>query len=181
MRTFLAIPIPYDLGRSLEALQRKLSCGRLVDAENFHITLAFLDDISEETAEELHDLLEGQDFRLPPIQLKNIGQFGRDPPRALWVGAEPLEGLAQLSTQVLRAARRVGLQPERRRFVPHVTLARFGASTIDPFAIQRFVAAHAAVQFPAFAAQEITMFQSILGASGPTYVSLASYPVHANR
>src|SRR5438034_779626 len=43
----------------------------------------------------------------------------------LWAGVEPKEPVAALAAKVERACQLVGLEPERRGFFPHVTLARW--------------------------------------------------------
>ncbi len=61
------------------------------------------------------------------LQLAGVGTFekaGRV--TALWVGVERTAALEHLQAKVETALQRAGLEPERRRFVPHVTLARLG-------------------------------------------------------
>ena len=45
---------------------------------------------------------------------------------SLWVGVERNPALDHLQSKVETALQRAGLEPERRRFAPHVTLARLG-------------------------------------------------------
>jgi len=58
--------------------------------------------------------------------------FGGADPHAVWVGVEdPAQGLARLSDACERAARQVGLKPETRKFIPHVTLAKLRGGDVD--------------------------------------------------
>ena len=59
---------------------------------------------------------------------------------ALWVGVEKTEPLVFLQSKVETALQRIGLEPERRRFAPHVTLAR--TERAAPEKTVAFVQAH---------------------------------------
>jgi len=97
--------------------------GRKTHPEDFHLTLVFLGDLDAQRracAEEVAGRVRGVPFVL---NLDRRGYF----PRAgvLWCGAsawpQPLLDLVQALNDGLRGC---GFRPERRAFVPHVTLAR---------------------------------------------------------
>ena len=59
------------------------------------------------------------------LTLSGLGTFARSGrATALWVGAERCEALERLAAKIETAVQRCGLEAERRRFQPHVTLAR---------------------------------------------------------
>lgn len=97
--------------------------GRRVAAEKLHLTLCFLGGVDGGTRR----CLEGQagTVQAPPftLVLDRLGYFPR--PRVVWLGAsavpEPLPSLVQ---QLRDGQRRCGLEPERRPFQAHLTLAR---------------------------------------------------------
>ena len=58
------------------------------------------------------------------VTLDGLGLFGGDKPRALYAAVSPEPGLTDLQAEQERLVRRAGVEPERRKFTPHVTLAR---------------------------------------------------------
>ena len=67
---------------------------------------------------------------------------------------------------------------ERRRFRPHVTLARFGRTArADPQALARFLEAHAGFALSAVPASSMGLYASTLRPEGAEYEALAVYPL----
>lgn len=104
--------------------------GREPDPEDLHITLAFLGDVDPERracAERAADAVRGDPFAL---LIDRVGYWPR--PRILWCGASDRpEPLLRLLGDLNRGLHVCGFVPDRRPFVPHVTLAR-KARPIDP-------------------------------------------------
>ena len=59
------------------------------------------------------------------IRIESVGRFEQRNSGALWAGVEPKAPLAALAGKVERACLGAGLEPERRAFHPHITLARW--------------------------------------------------------
>lgn len=177
MRAFLAISLPEDAADALVAVQAGLPMGRPVAAENLHLTLVFLGEIDDATAEELHDALSA--VRLPPVTLSitGLGTFGEGAPRALWAAISADQGLVLLQSKLETLARRAGIALPSKRFVPHITLARFRHGTEADDAFHRYLADRAGFRFPSFAAHSFGLFASTLRPEGPTYETLAQYPL----
>ena len=175
MRLFLAICPPPATARALAALRRDLPGWRWVAEENLHLTLAFLGEVGRPGAEDLDAALSAMPLVLPEVTLGGIGHFGSRQPRAVWVGAAPSAALADLSERVTRAARRSGIAVERRKFVPHVTLARLSAAARAED-VARFAERQGDLRMPPFTPRAITLFRSHLRPEGPLYEPLADYP-----
>ncbi len=180
MRLFLAVSLPESNKRELARIQGTLKVGRLADPDTFHLTLLFLGDVSDAQAVELNDGLEALRIRLPQIVLRGIGHFGHDGPRAVWIGAAPDQPLQALHGKLAQLARSVGVPLRRRKFVPHVTLARLRGDPADSAAVAAFAARHARFELAAFQTFALTLFRSHLRPEGPIYESLADYPVSMN-
>jgi 2'-5' RNA ligase len=176
-RAFVAIPMPEDAAARLAALVRGLAVGRRVPEENLHLTLAFLGEVTDDGLEELHDTLSG--LRAAPVELRfeGLGLFGEDRPRALWAAVAADPGLAALQKQVEKAARRAGLAPEARRFVPHVTLARFKGRREDTAPLARFLEGRGGAPVPPVRAVAFSLMSSRLRPDGAVYEELARYPL----
>ena len=64
------------------------------------------------------------------IQLSGLGWFeSRGRPDTIWAGVTPQGQLKALHNKIERALDRVGVAPDSRAFVPHITLARLKPSS----------------------------------------------------
>jgi 2'-5' RNA ligase len=176
-RAFVAIPMPEDAAARLAGLVRGLTVGRRVDEDNLHLTLAFLGDVTDEGLEELHDTLSA--VRGAPVELRfeGLGVFGDDRPRAVWAAVAAEARLMELQKQVERAARKAGLSPEARRFVPHVTLARLKGRREDAGPLARFMSERGGGTVPPVRAVAFSLMSSRLRHEGAEYEELARYPL----
>ncbi|MDB5375309.1 MAG: 2-5 ligase, partial [Belnapia sp.] len=108
------------------------------------------------------------------LSLRGLGTFekaGRI--SALWVGVEKTEALAFLQAKVETALQRLGLEPERKRFAPHVTLAR--TERAPPDKLIAFVQAHNLFRAPPVLVEHFTLFSSLLGKQQAFYVPEVEY------
>ncbi|HJQ78005.1 MAG TPA: RNA 2',3'-cyclic phosphodiesterase [Acidimicrobiia bacterium] len=127
-RVFAAAPPPPEIRVALsERIAAMRIPGKVAPAENWHITLRFLDTIDQVTYERFLSGLEAvrHEFSFP-VALDGFGAFA-NPRKAtvFWagVGRGALE-LAQLNEVLEDAAQAAGLLPEERPFHPHLTLSR---------------------------------------------------------
>ncbi|MEM6739746.1 MAG: RNA 2',3'-cyclic phosphodiesterase [Pseudomonadota bacterium] len=177
MRAFVGLPVPESWGAPILSLQGALGVGRAVAEENLHITLAFLDEISTGQAEELHAALELRRLRRVSLSAEGLQTFGGERPKliALEICAHP--ALTDLHRSVARAAEEAGIALERRRFRPHVTLARFGHG-LSPEGQGRLRRSLEGLTMPELAEAEIRvarLYRSHLGPGGASYEVLAEY------
>jgi 2'-5' RNA ligase len=132
-RLFTGLEIPSDVAFALSLKRGGLHGARWIDAENYHVTLRYIGDVDHRTAMEVAGVLE-RFTDLPPfsVRLTHLGSFGGNKPRALYAGVEVNESLMRLQAAQERALQRIGLMPDGRKFVPHVSLARLkGTSAAD--------------------------------------------------
>ncbi len=177
-RLFTGLEIPYDVQLALSLKRGGLSGARWIDPENYHITLCFIGDVDNKTADEVSyelDRLSNSDaFR---IRLSHLGTFGGDKPRALYAGVENNEALQRLQGAHERVLRRAGLVPDGRKFVPHVSLARLrGGSAIE---VADFI--HQMGHFVPleFKVRRFVLFSSKDSVGGGPYLVEQSYPLAA--
>lgn len=179
MRTFVAIAIPDDVCDQLEVIQRGIHAGRMVPRENMHLTLAFLDNQPRGVLSALHEELDA--IRVPPfdVHLKGIGAFGKAHPASLHAVALDNSSLSGLQRRVRAAARKAGITIPRRKFVPHVTLARFSAIEADAAraAIAWFLRTGAERDLGVFRVSAFSLYSSQLKPEGPIYHAQAQYPL----
>ena len=177
MRLFLAIDLPDPLKAKLEKAQSALTGGRRVPRDNLHLTVLFLgDELSLDAAEQVDMELRARALPKAEIVVAGIGHFGHDAPRAIWAGVAKSEGLVSLHEKCRSAARRAGCETPKRRFVPHVTLARYGSSDMTGHIdLATMLGRHGQMSYPAFTASELVLYRSHFGRAGPAYEPLASY------
>ena len=172
-RLFAALPVPEDIHDGLMQAQTGLDGASWRPAENFHITLRFFGDVSHTQARDLDELLAGISVRPFELHLEGMGWFGRRQPSAVWARVRENDALRALSAQCERAARRLGLEPDRRPFIPHVTLAYLHGTPLDE--VKRWVESNHAYRSLSFWAEGFHLYSSHTG-KGPTrYVAEADY------
>ena len=132
MRAFIAIELPEaikdrlaDAGASLRQAGIKASW---IKTGNMHLTLRFLADISEQDILRLSERLrvEYEGTESFTLNVEGLGAFPNlRRPSVIWAGLSPLEGpLSQVQEVAESAAREIGLEPDKKKFHPHLTLAR---------------------------------------------------------
>lgn len=173
VRCFLALPLSEQTRSTLGELQSTLRAGRLVASCNLHVTIAFLDDRSEGALEDLHIELTALRSGAPDINLNGVGCFGGRSPRAIHVGVEPDIALANLHRSIRKMIRKAGIELPRRRFFPHVTIARLKPG--DDHGVGPFVEQNAGFHYENGPVHQLILYRSILRQDGAEYHPLAHY------
>lgn len=174
-RLFTGLEIPPDIATELSLLRGGLSGARWIDVENYHLTLRFIGDIDERTARDVYSALER--VRRPPLSvtLNGLSTFGGDRPRAIVAKAKPEPPLVELQAEHERLMRRIGIPPEPRKFMPHVTLARLRAAS--SMAVADYLGARGYFPGRTFEANRFVLFSSRASTGGGPYVIEAAYPL----
>ncbi|MCW1931789.1 RNA 2',3'-cyclic phosphodiesterase [Pararhodobacter zhoushanensis] len=176
IRTFLALPVPLPVVHTLTVAQHRLPLSRPVPEENFHVTLVFLDSQPEPLLEELHYALDGLSLTAPTLRIDGLGTFGGNDPDALYARIAPDPVLTALQAKLAQTARRIGIAVKARKFVPHITLARFRKGEMLPGTLASAIGALGPLTSPPWTPPELILTRSTLRADGPVYDPLASYP-----
>lgn len=175
MRLFVALELPADLRARLSALAASRLPGvRWVEPENYHLTLRFIGETPAWRAEEIDFALADLRARAFSLVFAGVGTFNKsDRATALWAGVERNDQLVHLRGKIETALQRAGLEPERRRFSPHVTLARL--DNVPEARLAGFVQAHNLFRAPPISVRHFTLFSSQLGKDRPFYTAEAQY------
>lgn len=175
-RLFVALPVPEEVSAELTALQSGVPDARWVPAENFHVTLCFAGEVQgavmRDFEEELGDI-SGPRFA---VALDGVEQFasGRQP-KALAARVQKSDRLDWLQQKVSSVARNCGIEIERRKFRPHVTLARFANGAEAGHHLAQFMASHAQFRAGPWVAEHFSLYSSRTGRSGSIYTEEAAY------
>ncbi|MCI2397936.1 RNA 2',3'-cyclic phosphodiesterase [Aliiroseovarius subalbicans] len=174
MRAFLACPLPEALLAPVTHLQGNLPVGRVVAEENLHLTLCFLGEAEEVDLIALHEQL--QELHAPPVTLtlSGLAVYGGKHPTVLAIEGQGPEALQRKLVGLCHSA---GIALERRRFRPHVTLARFARNmgAGDRARLDVFIGAHAAIRLEPTRLDNIALYRSDLHPDGARYEVLAEY------
>ncbi len=174
IRLFVALQLPEAQRQQLRGLQGGPLNVRWIPLENLHITLRFFGEVNGHVAAELDEELARIEADTFEIHLRSVGHFdSRGVARALWAGVEPAPPLTALQARVETAAIRAGLEPERRKFHPHVTLARLKGYPLVRLA--PYMADYAGFAAPPFTATQFALMSSRTNKDGSVYKTEALY------
>jgi 2'-5' RNA ligase len=126
-RLFLGMELPAYVQDSLCSLKEEgLKGFNWVSRERFHITLKFIGDVPGQFQERIESAIDPIDVKSFLLPVESIGSF---PPQgkahAVWAGlgkAHP--HLFQLNKRIEDALFAIGIEPEKRMYHPHITVAR---------------------------------------------------------
>lgn len=177
-RLFTGLEIPADVGFALSLKRGGLAGARWIEPDDYHITLRFIGDVDNGTANDVADSLDllSRSLRFS-VRLTHLGTFGGDKPRALYAGVEPSEALLRLQAAQERVLQKAGLAPEGRKFVPHVTLARLRGA--HPLEVARFIADAGRFEPMSFPVGRFVLYSSKDSVGGGPYVVEQTYPLVA--
>ena len=175
LRLFVGIEFPPELKLRLALLSTGIPGAKWVDAGNLHLTLRFIGEVGEDVAADIGDALGRLRARRFTLQLAGTGVFGGDRPRALWVGVERQPELVSLRDKIEQALIRIGLEPEPRKFAPHVTLARLRDPALDQ--LGGFLAANAQFRAAPLPVEHFSLIASFPTKAGSIYEDQADYPL----
>lgn len=176
-RLFTGLEIPSQTRLMLTMLQGGLRGARWIDPENYHITLRYIGDIDEQLAYEVASELSRVRRDPVEIRLTGLGSFGNGKPHAIWARVEPTPELYEMQAEQERILQRLGLPAERRKYKPHVTLARLrGTSSTDA---ANWLSLRGDFKAPPFLADRFVLFSSKSMIGGGPYVVEEAYPLVA--
>lgn len=177
VRLFTGLELPPDIALDLNFMQGGIMGARWTDRQNFHITLRFIGDIDNNLGRDVALALDETDLRPFSIRLNGIEVFGGNKPHAIIARVEENAELSRLQMTHERMCQSLGLAPEGRKFIPHVTLARLRGA--DPVTLRSFIESHALYRSRAFEIERFVLFSSKpLRGGGPYAVEAAYGPAY---
>src|SRR6202047_4748027 len=175
LRIFTGLETPAEIGRELSMLRGGLPGARWIDPENYHLTLRFIGDVDDVLAHEIAPLLDQVARRAVELRFNRLDSFGGRRPRAVIAAAAPVAPLIELQAEHERLMQRMGLEPEGRKYTPHVTLARLRDSSSHQVA--DYLSARGHYRSAPFEVSRFVLFSSRSSVGGGPYVVEADYPL----
>lgn len=175
-RLFVALRPPAPIRESLLAVAGGVVGARWQDDEQLHLTLRYIGEVERPLAEDIAASLQTVHAAPLTISTAGVGWFGsgQHGGGAIWAGVSPHDALAALHRKIDHALVRCGLPPERRAYLPHITLARLPRAAVTPSA---FLERHAGLTSPPFSLRHFLLYESELSPNGARYEVIARYPL----
>ena len=174
-RLFVALEIPDNVRSEIARLCRGLPDVRWTDPDDFHLTLRFVGEVDHNTFCDLGEALASICQNPFELTLQGIGQFpSRGPLRHLWVGAEASDDLLRLKRKVERQVVDCGIEPDRRKFTPHVTIARLRSPPPES-RLASWLVGRSLFRTSSFPVSRFTLFSSHLRPEGAEHITEAEY------
>ncbi|MCW5730146.1 MAG: RNA 2',3'-cyclic phosphodiesterase [Alphaproteobacteria bacterium] len=176
IRLFAAIALPDEIRASLAPIMAGIPGAKWTRPENLHLTLRFIGNVDGRLFRDIADSLShvrGEPFEL---RLSGVGQFGEGRRVDLvWAGVQASEPLRHLQARIEQRLRAEGLEPEPRKYHPHVTLARLRGA--PDRRVADYLAGHGLYRSAPFRVEEFVLFSSFLARDGAIHQAEATYPL----
>ena len=187
IRSFIAIELPISIQKQLGEIIAQLKesipgAVRWVPAQNIHLTLKFLGDVSPANMEILMNMLRAEASRQASFSI-TIGELSAFPsprrPRVLWIGGSAPPQLIALARLVEAETRKLGYTPESRPFSPHLTLGRVSQNA-SPLQVRQIADTLAGMKVGFLGNADVNavvLFKSVLTPQGAEYSALLKVPL----
>jgi 2'-5' RNA ligase len=172
-RLFVALRLPPPIRGQLLDLMGGVAGARWLPDDQLHLTLRFIGEVDRHQARDIDAALSSVHHPRFSIALNGLGAFERrGEPVTLWAGVAPHEPLRALHKKVDQALVRVGVEPDRRAYMPHITVARLprGAGPVGSL-----VERSGGVRSPDFTIDDFRLYESRLSPDGPLYSTIERY------
>ena len=177
IRAFIAVVPPeeiLDIMESFLSRLRPLADHKWVNRSQLHVTLRFLGEVSPKALDEMKMKLDDVKIAKFWISLDNSGTFpGLSRAKVLWLsGKTGSEELKQLAAQTEQVAVSCGLAAEKRKFSPHLTIARARVEGNMP---EKLIQAMKNAPVCSWQCVDFVLMQSRLMPQGPIYTPIKRY------
>jgi len=175
-RLFIAVDLPDTIKENLETMFFGIPGARWVALDQLHLTVRFIGDVDGTLFHDIINILE--EVNIPPfdLQLKGVGHFPpRGAPRVLWVGLDKSGLLQLLRNKIDTTLLKIGLKHEKRKFSPHITLARLKNTHLQKVA--NFLSGNGLFSQEPFQVDDFKLYSSTLNRKGAIHRVERVYPL----
>jgi len=177
-RLFVALRPPLAIRQQLMATMAGVPGARWQEDDQLHLTVRYIGEVDGALAEDIALSLGQIHGTAADVALNGVGAFDKQGRiDALWAGVTPHTALAALHRKVDRALVRIGLEPERRAYAPHITLARMSRSAGAGPEPLRWQADHAPLASAPFRLDQLILYESHLASDRAHYEPVVRWPL----
>ena len=174
-RLFLALDLPDEVDMDIQMMSGGIPGARWQKPEQLHLTLHFLGEVDGGVMRRLIAALGQLEAPAFELGLRGAGVFPpRGQPRVIWLGVDPPEPVRVLHQRSARILDELGLERERRKFSPHVTVARLRKEARAE-QVGSWVQGHALYRSARFMVDHVRLYSSITAARGAKYTCEAMF------
>ncbi|MGD9032340.1 MAG: RNA 2',3'-cyclic phosphodiesterase [Desulfobacteraceae bacterium] len=189
IRSFLAFELPSEIkkivARVSGELRQSTLNARWVKVDNIHLTVVFMGSIE---TEDIPAIAQGvqevcQTYGPFDMSLKGIGCFpNRRSPRVLWLGLDgDLEPMSDFRDALQGHLTGFGIKEEKRKFKPHLTLARFRKPKRMDVKEDQLLSKYEDISSSVCPLKELILFKSDLKPTGAVYTKVEAWPLTGHR
>jgi|APTNR8051073442_1049403.scaffolds.fasta_scaffold02908_10 2'-5' RNA ligase len=172
-RLFIALPIPDEIAAIVLPLQTGILGARFSPRANLHITLRFIGTVAPDMSRDLKKAL-AQIVQSPiELSLEGTEVFGGEKPHSLHLKLAHSAALFALREKCEMVCRNLGLEPDLREYVPHLTLAYL--KEIDDVEMAGYKASHMEFKSPKWQAENFNLYSSTVGNGPSKYELMAKF------
>ena len=176
-RLFTGLEVPAQLRTFLSLKQAGLPKVRWIEAEDFHLTLRFIGDVSPQQADDIVEALSARQWLTPTIELAELDCFGGERPTAIYASVRNNQPLNDLASAQDRLLQRLGFAPDSRRFTPHVTIGR--CKGVSSQAVAHYLSMQgAAMPGQAFQPTRFVLYSARASRGGGPYKIEQTFPLN---
>ncbi len=173
-RLFIAIDLPERIKDDISSTYMAIPGTRWVEETQLHITLRFIGEVDNIITEKIARSLNSAIISPFNLNLKGVGYFPpRKIPRILWVGIADNPELLRLQNKIERSVTSTGIEPDNRKFHPHITIARLNAAVAEKIAL--FLSANSLFATEPFEVSQFHLYSSHLKKDGAHHEILQTY------
>jgi len=169
MRFFIALEIPSKNRLQFQAIQAKLHTlipqAKFTSDDKLHLTLAFIADQPPHLKEALVKIIQSAAkgvpvFEVTPAYIDGFPNIHK--PQVLWVGVKgDIDKVLQIRERVKDGLTDLGLGSDPRRFIPHITIAKFNNNFRIDRELEVKLEKIMAMPFDPMSISSIKLFESI--------------------
>lgn len=175
-RLFVAIDPPQQIRDRLAMLCCGLPSARWTPQEQLHLTLCFIGEVDGSTFLDIREALAEVTVPQFSLHLQGVGFFPpRGQPRVIWAGIEKSEPLHLLQRKITTRLFHLGLEPDNRKFSPHITLARLQQTPAAK--VGKYLQNNGLFRSLPFLVDQFTLYSSLLGRAGALHLVEQQYPL----
>ena len=173
-RLFFGIRPPRAIRSALLDLMSGVDNARWQDDAQLHLTLRYIGEVETPMAEDIANAASSLVLEPFEATIAGVGFFEKKHrPTLLYARVAPSEPLMRYQRKLERILQRCGLEPEARKFVPHITLARLNTAS-GPLA--PFLARHEGLALGPWQVDDYILYESYLREQGSLYQPVVTYP-----
>jgi 2'-5' RNA ligase len=189
LRTFIAVDFSPEIIRKINEIidyfktQTPERALKWVAPKNLHLTIKFLGEVPEEKIEQIKSLIKEtlNDVKSFQIGVEKLGMYPNpQKPRVVWLGITGAGPLKEIHKMLEPQLQKADIQPDRRGFSPHLTIARIrrNADIQSVKEIGEILSKFTVGSLGSCTVDHIVLYKSELTPQGPIYTVLLSSPLN---